>query len=107
MTTTQSLQPDTAVREARPGLVFFHSSRSGRCRRVEAFLAQVLQQRRNHSTFKLYRVDLEEQPDLVRRFDVEGLPTLVVIEEKRVTARLEQPRGFKDIRSFLDPWLQR
>jgi hypothetical protein len=25
---------------AKPGLVFFHSSRSGYCRRVEGFLAQ-------------------------------------------------------------------
>ena len=99
--------PETSVGADRPGLVFFHSSRSGRCRRVEAFLAQVLQQRRNHSTFKLYRVDREERPDLVRRFAVDGLPTLVVIERKQVKARLEEPRGFGDIRSFLEPWLQR
>ena len=40
----------------KPGLVFFHSGVSGACRRAEGFLAQVLQRRRNHETFTLYRV---------------------------------------------------
>ena len=90
----------------RPGLVFFYSSRSGSCRRVEGFLAQVLQRRRNHGTFKLYRVAQEERPDLVERFAVETTPTLVVVEAKQVRARLAQPRGCREIERFLAPWLQ-
>jgi len=39
-----------------PRLVFFHSPLSGNCRRVEGFLAQVLQRRRNHGTFNVVRV---------------------------------------------------
>ena len=92
--------------KAKPGLVFFHSSVSGNCRRVEGFLAQVLQRRRNHGTFKLYRVDNEERPDLVERFRVETFPTLVVVEAKRVRARLERPRGCREIETFLAPWLK-
>ena len=88
-----------------PGLVFFHSAVSGSCRRVEGFLAQVLQRRRNHGTFKLYRVAQEERPDLVEKFAIEGLPTLVVLEGKRVRARLERPRGCREIEEFLAPWL--
>jgi thioredoxin-like negative regulator of GroEL len=90
----------------KPGLVFFHSSVSGRCRRVEGFLAQVLQRRRNHETFKFYSVASEERPDLVERFAVDSLPTLVVVEDKQVRARLEGPRGCRDIERFLAPWLQ-
>ena len=89
----------------RPGLVFFYSSTSGRCRRVEGFLAQVLQRRRNHATFKLYRVDSEERPDLLQRFGVERTPTLLVLEGKSVRGRLELPRGCKQIEEFLAPWL--
>src|SRR5947199_4939052 len=88
------------TQQAKPGLVFFHSSVSGNCRRVEGFLAQVLQRRRNHGTFKLYRVDNEERPDLVERFQVETFPTLVVVEAKRVRARLERPRGCREIETF-------
>src|SRR5204862_7147250 len=91
--------------EQQPRLVFFHSALSGNCRRVEGFLAQVLQRRRNHGTFKLYRVAKEERPDLLERFRVDALPTLVVMEGKRVQARLERPPGCRAIERFLAPWL--
>ncbi|MDP8911389.1 MAG: thioredoxin family protein [Actinomycetota bacterium] len=95
----------TAVAVADPRLVFFHSSVSGHCRRVEGFLAQVLQRRRNHQTFKLYRVAQEDRPDLLERFGVETVPTLFVLEGKAVRARLERPRGCREIERFLAPWL--
>jgi thioredoxin-like negative regulator of GroEL len=95
----------TIVTPPKPGLVFFYSTLSGQCRRVEGFLAQVLQRRRNHGTFKLYRVDETARPDLVERFGVETLPTLVVVEGKHVRARLERPRGCREIERFLEPWL--
>lgn len=96
----------TVESTGRPGLVFFYSARSGPCRRVEGFLAQVLQRRRNHGTFKLYRVAEEDRPDLVERFAVDTTPTLVVVEDKQVRARLAHPRGSRDIERFLAPWLQ-
>ena len=95
-----------AVNVARPGLVFFYSARSGACRRAEGFLAQVLQRRRNHGTFSLYRVEQDERPDLVERFKVDELPTLVVVDRRSVAARLEKPRGCREIERFLAPWLQ-
>jgi thioredoxin-like negative regulator of GroEL len=90
---------------SKPGLVFFHSSLSGHCRRVEGFLAQVLQRRRNHDTFRIYRVDGTEHPDLLERFAVITIPTLLVVEEQRVKGRLELPRGCREIERFLAPWL--
>ena len=73
-----------AAQASKPGLVFFHSDLSGNCRRVEGFLAQVLQRRHNHATFKLYRVEHDERPDLAERFGVVELPTLVIVESKKV-----------------------
>ena len=96
--------PQTAP-APKPGLVFFHSNVSGRCRRVEGFLAQVLQRRRNHDTFRFYSIAREERPDLVEKFRVDALPTLIVVENKQVRARLEVPRGCRDIERFLAPWL--
>src|SRR5437667_12038576 len=97
--------PAAPAKTTKPGLVFFQSSGSGSCRRVEGFLAQVLQRRRNHETFRLYRVAQEERPDLVDRFDVRVMPTLVVVEGKAVRAKLERPRGCREIETFLAPWL--
>jgi thioredoxin-like negative regulator of GroEL len=93
------------LQASRPGLVFFHSNISGRCRRVEGYVAQVLQRRRNHDTFRLYSIAREERPDIVERFRVASLPALIVVENKQVRARLESPRGCREIEQFLAPWL--
>jgi thioredoxin-like negative regulator of GroEL len=90
---------------AKPSLVFFHSASSGRCRRVEGFLAQVLQRRANHDTFDLVRVDADNNAELVERFKIETIPTLVVVADKRAQGRLPNPRGCRDIERFLAPWL--
>ena len=88
-----------------PRLVFFTVSTSGECRRTESWIAQVLQHRRNHRRVKLVTVDADARPDLVERFRVEQLPTLVVVQEKTAIARLERPRGTREIVGLLAPWL--
>lgn len=90
---------------SRPQLVIFHTPSSGRCRRVEGFLAQVLQRRANHDTFSVHRVDVDQDGQLVEHFQIETVPTLVVVADKRVQGRLESPRGCRDIEELLAPWL--
>jgi thioredoxin 1 len=91
---------------AKPRLVFFRSRYSGKCRRVEGFVAQVLQRRRNHGTFVLHQVDVDERPDLLERFQIDEVPTLLVVENRRVKGRLSHPRGCRDIEDLLAPWLK-
>jgi thioredoxin-like negative regulator of GroEL len=86
--------------------VYFHSSRSGKCRRIEGYIAQVLQHRKNHDTFRYFAVAEEDRPDLLAKFGVEVTPTIVVLERKSIAARLEGPHGSKDIERFLQPWLK-
>jgi len=90
----------------RPRLLFFCSDTSGQSRRVEGFLAQVLQRRQNHDTFQIRRIDYLARPDLVRRCGIEQPPALVVVDAHRVQARLERPRGCADIQKALAPWLR-
>src|SRR5207244_8257358 len=78
----EAVQLAPEERMAKPRLVFFFSRQSGRCRRAEGFMAQVLQRRRNHDTFTLYRVDTDERPELGKRFGITTLPTLVVVDGK-------------------------
>jgi thioredoxin-like negative regulator of GroEL len=87
-------------------LALFYSPRSGRSRRAEGFLAQVLQHRHNHHTFQLLRVDIDKRPDLATRFRVTQTPTLLVIEDYRVRARLSEPTGCRQITELLSPWLR-
>jgi thioredoxin 1 len=90
---------------AKPKLVFFYSPQSGRCRRVEGFLAQVLQRRANHDTFQLVRVSVEDRPDLAERFRIETVPTLCVVEDRRLRKRIVAPRGGRELERELAAWL--
>jgi thioredoxin-like negative regulator of GroEL len=101
--TPQAAAAETAPE--RPQLLFFYSPTSGSSRRTEGFLAQVLQRRRNHQAFQLRRIDANQHPQLVERFKVEEIPALVVVDNKRVRARLDRPRGCTQISQTLAPWL--
>jgi thioredoxin-like negative regulator of GroEL len=91
--------------DERARLIFFTSEKSGPARRAEAWVAQVLQHRRNHRRIKLVIVDTATRPDLAERFRVSRLPTLFVVEGKVAKARLECPRGAREIAALLTPWL--
>ena len=105
MSVAQPLDSNGDVRP-RPRLVFFFAKASGRSRRVEGYLSQVLQRRRNHESFELLNVDVDQNPELAERFAIQEVPTIVVVEEKRVKGRLASPRGCRDIEQLLLPWLR-
>jgi thioredoxin 1 len=104
-----SLSPGPAVGRdgaEKPRLVFFYSPTSGRCRRSEGHLAQALQRRRNHETFDLVRVNVEKRPDLAERFRIAEVPTLLVVEGRRVAQRVVSPRGCRELERALGRWLR-
>ena len=112
MTTTSQQARDQGSGTRRPGsdrptLCFFYSPTSGPSRRVEAYLAQVLQRRQNHRTFALRRVNCDTHPELVERYAIKQMPTLIVIESRRVLGRLEGSCGCREIENLLEPWLNR
>jgi thioredoxin-like negative regulator of GroEL len=90
----------------RPLLIFFTSETNGRCRRAEGFLAQVLQRRHNHETFALHMVEQGDHPELIDRFQVDTMPTLMVVADKIVRGTLVEPHGCEEIQAFLAPWLR-
>jgi thioredoxin-like negative regulator of GroEL len=94
------------VQQQRPQLVFFYSPLSGRCRRGEGFIAQVLQRRRNHDTFELVRVSVDRRPDLAEKFRIEELPTFCVVEGQKLRRRIAAPRGCRELERELEPWLR-
>ena len=106
-TRSQLLASVRSEREVeRPQLVFAYAQTSGASRRADGFLAQVLQRRRNHDSFRLYRLEVRQRPELAQRLGIEEVPTLLVIEEGKIAARLVRPRGCSEVRSFLAPWLR-
>lgn len=94
-----------AVTRRVPQLLFFYSTTSGRCRRTEAYLAQVLQRRHNHDTFHSYRIPVDRRPDLAERFRVDSVPSILVVENRRVRLRIVAPAGARELERHLRPWL--
>ena len=89
-----------------PRLLYFSSPRSGPARRVEAFVDQILQQRRNHETFARRTIDVDAQPDLARKFGVEVVPTILVLDNGEIACRVEGRVGVPELRDALSPWLR-
>ena len=92
--------------QTRPQLLFFYDPTDGRARRIEGFIAQVLQRRRNHDAVAIRRIDVRSHTDLVERFGIQASPALVVVHDRRVKGRLERPQGCKAIATLLQPWLR-
>jgi thioredoxin-like negative regulator of GroEL len=104
-TTSTPATTPTRKRTSAPLLLLFGSKTSGQSRRLDGFVAHVVQRRHNHGTFRYRIVDLEDRPDLFDRFHVDETPTLLVIDEGRVMGRLVGFHQPKAVEELLAPWL--
>lgn len=88
-----------------PLLLLFTAHTSGPSRRVEGYIAHILQRRHNHHTFRMRTVPRELRPDLFERFHVTDVPSVLVIDEGRVRARIDGYAKPPEIEHTLEPWL--
>ena len=83
----------------KPLLVFFTSERSGPARRMESLLAHLA--RKERTRVRIMRVEVEEQPDLAEKFRVQDVPTLVLVNRKRVVDRIDGRASAPSIEAML------
>jgi thioredoxin-like negative regulator of GroEL len=93
-----AVRPDT-----KPLLVFFSSQRSGPARRMESLLAHLARKERQRLVVK--RVDVERRPEIAERFKIDEVPTLVLVKDKRVVARLAGRASAPKIEKMLEEHL--
>jgi thioredoxin 2 len=89
--------------DSRPLLVFFTSTRSGPARRMESLLAHLA--RKERSRLRTAKVDIDSRPELAQRFNVDAVPTLVLVKGNRPVARLEGRASAPKIEEMLEPHL--
>jgi thioredoxin-like negative regulator of GroEL len=89
--------------DPKPLLVFFWSERSGPARRMESLLAHLA--RKERTRLRIMRVDIEEQPELAERFEIDDVPTLVLVKGKRVIDRIDGRASAPAIETMLAPHL--
>lgn len=86
-------------RDRRYLLVFFSALRSGPARRMDSLLAQLARKERRR--LSVTRVDVEERPELAKRFKVRQIPTLVLVKGKRAVDRLEGKANAAEIEDLV------
>jgi thioredoxin len=84
----------------KPLLVFFTSERSGPARRMESLLAHLA--RKERTRLRVMRVDVDEQPELAEKFKVTGVPTLVLVKQKKVVERLDGRASAPKIEAMIE-----
>jgi thioredoxin 2 len=86
-----------------PMLVFFTRATSGPARRMESLLAHVARKERDR--LKVRRVDADEHPRLVRKFCVNEVPSLVLVVDRKVAARVDGRANMPQIEQLIEEHL--
>ena len=89
--------------DPRPLLVFFTSTKSGPARRMESLVAHIA--RKERERLRVTVVNVDDRAELAERFQVELVPTLVLVKDKRAVARIEGRASAPRIEQMLEPHL--
>lgn len=91
---------DVAEQSPVPVLVDLWATWCGPCRAVSPALEQLARERAGR--LKLVKVDVDAAPQLARRFGVQAVPTLLLLDHGRVLARQSGAAPVAALRTWVD-----
>ena len=71
---------------------------------MESLLAHIA--RKERDALRVRKVDVDERPDVAERFRIAEVPSLALVKDKRVVARLEGRSTQPKIESMIDSHLR-
>lgn len=70
---------------------------------MESLLAHIA--RKERDTLRVRRVDVDEQPEVAKRFRISEVPSLALVKRKKIVARLDGRSTAPKIASMIDSHL--
>lgn len=82
---------ETVLSSEKPILVDFWAEWCGPCKAIAPILEQIADE--HGEQVRIAKINVDEHPDIARRFDVMSIPTLILFKEGTAEARLVGAKG--------------
>ena len=90
---------DALINEGKTVLVDFFATWCGPCKMLAPVLEEVAP---DYPNVEFVKVDVDDEPDLARRYGVSVIPTLFVIKNGEITANTKGYLNADELRAFVD-----